>query len=402
MLEVLFVHGTGVRLRSYDPTLSIVRKQAAKYLNGAKVHQCLWGDPLGARLNFEGASIPTYDDMPGHVQSKSEAEFVEQAAWRMLSEDPLFELRILQSVPAPRRELGPGEKSLGRISFSLFEQLHPCDEIVGLLREKGLDNYWKTSHAELANNPEFPQILASVNRDPRELSRALARALVATLIDIAVEDGHSPISGTTRADLVDLLIPHLGGQALAPFDWITRPLIGIAKSIGASFATYKARRSRRALTDAAFPCAGDIVLYQAHGEAIRRFIGDRIRERTNDLIVIAHSLGGIATVDLLIQENLSDRVKGIVTVGSQAPFLYEIDALVSLRSHAALPTHFPKRWLNIWDPNDFLSYIGEGVFGRDSVKDFMVHSRLSFPESHGAYWDQREVWTEIGGFFSWA
>jgi hypothetical protein len=402
MLEILFVHGTGVRLRSYDAALSLVRKQAAKYLNGAKVHQCLWGDPLGAKLHFDGASIPTYEDTPGHIQSESEAEFVEQASLRMLGEDPLFEVRLLQTLPAPQRERGPNEMSPGKVSFNLVRNLNPSPDFFGILREKDLEDYWSTSHNALVNKPELAQILGSVNRDPREVSRALARALVASLMCSAIEDGHSQISAATRKELVDLLIPDLGGQALAPFDWITKPLIGIAKHIGATLATYKARRARRALTDAAFPCAGDIVLYQAHGDDIRRFISDRIREKTSDLIVIAHSLGGIAAVDLLIKEDFSDRVKGIVTVGSQAPFLYEIDALVSLRSRQALPAHFPKKWLNIWDPNDFLSYIGEGVFGPEAVVDFMVKSGLSFPDSHGAYWDQTDVWTKIQGFFPWA
>jgi hypothetical protein len=208
--------------------------------------------------------------------------------------------------------------------------------------------------------------------------------------------GHPGISGETRAFLVDLLIPDLGGQALAPFDWVTRPLLGIAKVV----ATSKARRERRALTDCASPLAGDIILYQARGNAIRKFIRDRILEFDRDLIVIAHSLGGIAAVDVLIKEDLSTRVRGLVTVGSQAPFFYEINALVSLGCGQQLPQYFPKKWLNIWDPNDFLSYIGAGVFGAQSIEDYMVQSNVPFPDSHSAYWDQKEVWAKIGSFFS--
>jgi hypothetical protein len=396
MPEILFVHGTGVRLVSYDITLSLVRRKAKKYLNGVRVHQCLWGDPCGAKLNISGASIPTYDETPAHALSESEAEQIDQATWRMLVEDSLFELRLLQDRPAPRRELGPDEMRPGEISFHLLQNLHPGADFSRLLDDTGIEPYWTSSHNAIASSLELKQILTAANRDPREVSGALARALIACLIRCAMEDGHPGISGETRTFLVDFLIPDLGKQALAPFDWVTRPLLGMAKAVG----TYKGRRERRALTDGASPVAGDIILYQARGEAIRKFIRDRIMDFDSELIVIAHSLGGIAVVDLLIQEDLRNRVRGLVTVGSQAPFLYEINALVSLGCGQQLPPHFPQKWLNIWDPNDFLSYIGAEVFGPQSVEDHMVRSRVPFPDSHSAYWDQEAVWTKIRSFFS--
>ena len=73
-----------------------------------------------------------------------------------------------------------------------------------------------------------------------------------------------------------------------------------------------------------------------------------------------HSLGGVACVDLLVEAALP-QVELLVTVGSQAPFFYEIDALQSLRFGVPLPEHFP-RWLNVYDLRDFLSYVAAGVF----------------------------------------
>jgi hypothetical protein len=79
--------------------------------------------------------------------------------------------------------------------------------------------------------------------------------------------------------------------------------------------------------------------------------------------VFAHELGGIACVDLLAMRPLP-QVKGLVTVGSQAPYLHEIGALRGIRPGTTmLPPHFP-RWLNVYDPYDFLSYVAEGVFDR--------------------------------------
>jgi hypothetical protein len=88
--------------------------------------------------------------------------------------------------------------------------------------------------------------------------------------------------------------------------------------------------------------------------------------------------------------------KSLITAGSQAPFLYEIDCLTSLRAGQPLPDHFP-RWLNFYDPNDFLSYIGGQVFpGR--VRDVEIQSRQPFPQSHSAYWTNRLFWNEVEAF----
>jgi hypothetical protein len=397
-LDILFVHGTGVRLVSYDLTLSLVRRQAEKYLDLACVHQCLWGERWGAKLNQSGASVPTYADQPASMLSALDAEMIDQASWRMLSEDPLFELRLLQGLAAPRRELGPRETPPGRISVQLLKNFQLSDAraaaFMAALAETSLDTFWPVAYRTIADDPEVEQILLTANRDPREVSRALARALVSALVECAMEGGHPGISGTRRTLLVALLIPSLGEQPLAPFDWVTKPLLGLAKGIG----TARGRRGRRVLTDSASFLAGDIILYQVRGEQIRGFIAKCIRDLDKEVVVLAHSLGGIAAVDVLVQNDLSDRVRALITVGCQAPYFYEIDALVSLRFGQQLPSHFPRKWLNIWDPNDFLSFLAAGIFTSNAVKDYEVRSRAPFPDAHSAYWDQEAVWTKIGKF----
>ena len=58
--------------------------------------------------------------------------------------------------------------------------------------------------------------------------------------------------------------------------------------------------------------------------------------------MIAHSLGGIACVELFIEQKLSKKVDALVTVGSQAPFFYEIEALRTVEKYGdPLPGHFP-------------------------------------------------------------
>jgi len=155
------------------------------------------------------------------------------------------------------------------------------------------------------------------------------------------------------------------------------------------------QRRRGAITDATYPYAGDVILYQGRGDDIRRFIRDRIVAVARDdpsVVLLAHSLGGVACVDLLAEEALP-MVRLLVTVGSQAPFFYEIGALHRLAHDRPLPEHFPP-WLNLYDLRDFLSYIGANVFpGR--VQDVLVDNRQPFPQSHSAYWTNPSTWSAI-------
>jgi hypothetical protein len=103
-------------------------------------------------------------------------------------------------------------------------------------------------------------------------------------------------------------------------------------------------------------------------------------------------------VDLLILEQIPE-VRLLITMGSQAPFFYEINALQSMEfrdesPENRLPGHFP-RWLNFYDLRDFLSYVGEPIFGSEIVTDVCVDNRLPFPDSHGGYFSNDRVWQTV-------
>ncbi|MGT2445905.1 hypothetical protein ACU4I5_26935 (plasmid) [Ensifer adhaerens] len=113
------------------------------------------------------------------------------------------------------------------------------------------------------------------------------------------------------------------------------------------------------------------------------------------MTLVGHSLGGIACVDLLAMPE-APKVHRLVTFGSQSPYFYEIDALTSVKKPDVLPKGFPP-WLNLFDRNDFLSFVGERLFP-GQVEDFEVKSGASFPESHSAYLGNEDVWTKVRGF----
>jgi pimeloyl-ACP methyl ester carboxylesterase len=113
----------------------------------------------------------------------------------------------------------------------------------------------------------------------------------------------------------------------------------------------------------------------------------------DDVVLLAHSLGGIACVDLLIAA-APPRVKGLITVGSQAPFLHELGALPGLAPQGTLPHTFPVPWINVYDERDLLSFLAEPVFG-ERVRDIRVDSRTPFPRSHSAYFRNEAVYAVV-------
>jgi hypothetical protein len=219
----------------------------------------------------------------------------------------------------------------------------------------------------------------------------IARALIAQTLIEAEKNGVPALTGDVRDALVDRLIDELEGHSRSIGDWITAPIKGLALR----YVTWKIGRKRGVYSDSIAPAGGDILLYQTRGADIRHFIRTQIENAGDELYVMAHSLGGIACVDLLVLENLPN-VKGLITVGSQSPLLYELDSLTSLRYGKPLPDHFP-RWLNVYDPDDFLSYIAAKLFP-GKAEDFEVRSRQPFPQAHSAYWNNPKLWEKVAEF----
>ena len=124
-------------------------------------------------------------------------------------------------------------------------------------------------------------------------------------------------------------------------------------------ATYLLKKHRSDWSQAITNPLGDILLYQANGAKISNYIRAKIQQAGGPVVLMAHSLAD-RVLDLL-NEDPTTGVKRLITFGSQAPFLYELGALHSLKPPADLPQHFPP-WLNLYDRNDFLSYLAGPVF----------------------------------------
>ncbi|MCY7342968.1 MAG: hypothetical protein LH603_14295 [Pseudonocardia sp.] len=157
-------------------------------------------------------------------------------------------------------------------------------------------------------------------------------------------------------------------------------------SLGASLNT--------SLQESSSAFTGDIALYLSRGTSIRDAIRTAVAGAEPPVTVLAHSLGGVATVDLLVEKPIPE-VELLVTVATQAGFLYEIDALPSLRFGDPLPDTFP-RWVNVLDRRDALAYMVQPLFPGRAV-DQLVDNRAPFPLAHTAYFNNSRFYRVLAG-----
>jgi hypothetical protein len=403
MTTLLFVHGTGVRKVAYDETLTEIRKQVVDW-PGVQVEGCFWGEDHGVKLHARGASVPTYEAT--RAISENVAIDPELARWNFLYRDSLGELRLLAIAagPAPLVPVGgeSGQDLLDDVdAFDRPERVTPA--LHEHLVASGLRDVYDDARTWVIEQDACRDALRQASEPFSEYRYAVARAIVAEAIACRRALGCDPdvrLDIPLRDALVDEIVAALGHGdrnlvgRLGYHAWklaaaVGGPVVSRLGTFGASF-------HRGRLTDAAALQIGDILLYQARGETIRAAIAAAIRAVAPPVVVLAHSLGGIASVDLLVlDEGIRRGVAGLVTVGSQAPFLYELGALVSLPFGRDLPPAFPP-WLNLYDLNDYLSYVGRspGLFG-EQIDDRQVFSGRPFPAAHSAYWKEPEVWELI-------
>ena len=123
--------------------------------------------------------------------------------------------------------------------------------------------------------------------------------------------------------------------------------------------------------------------------------GDQTASDTRGLCdgahVLAHSLGGIASLDL-IRLGMA-QVDLLVTVGSQGSYLCSLGALPSAPNGASNDVSMP-RWMNFYDPRDLLSYLAKPVFG-DVAEDVEIRSGAPFPRAHSAYFALEAFYTKL-------
>ena len=154
----------------------------------------------------------------------------------------------------------------------------------------------------------------------------------------------------------------------------------------------------------------DVLSYLRRPDAITGYVSaelDRIAAERGERSVVAVglSLGGIILVDALATRlaaapEAPAPAELLVTVGSQSPFLLACDALGELRRSGPRPLRPFVPWLNVWNPDDYLSYPAGPIFGdavrpRAALRDVIGRDGSAFPAVHGHYWDDDTTFAAI-------
>ncbi|MFE9973931.1 hypothetical protein ACFYRD_25030 [Streptomyces hirsutus] len=386
MKTILFVHGTGVRSKREREALDRIGDGFRKGLPDTVVETCSWGDVLGVTPADEtGAPDGTGPAWApdGHGVAWSDAE---RAVWARLYDDPLYEIRTaVLAAPGDASATSPRALDLLRTRIGAM----PDDPEVGELIPAGEPGeQFRAAVAELLRAQEFvaalPLLAARASHD------LVARSVTAAYIRFRERDsGPVLVSAEERDTLWRAMEKRLGGAALGVGDRAR----AVAWTTAQHMARPVVRRHRDALLTRATPALGDILLYQARGKPLRTYLAERVREIDGPVVLLGHSLGGIACFESLVAHALP-QVRLLVTVGSQVPYLYGLDALATHRLGAPLPDHFRAHWVNVVDKEDLLAFPADDHFaGR--VTDVEVDTREPFPRAHGAYWTTPRVYDAI-------
>lgn len=386
---LLFIHGTGVRSESYAATLKQIALKVDEFHLPCKVQSCDWGDVYG--IDFDGLSLP-------QPPARSDEEKQQAFRWEYLQVDPLFDLRLWCTPAAepPRKVLGA--QYAAPVLWDQFlsgyaDEFDKKVPLIKFLESNQIQEFFLPAWHKVVATGLPQQAFAAAGNESPAVSRVFAEAVVAQMMhDAAAAEPPVAISPRIGGKIVTLLL----------FDW-NQDAKGLKdvflKFFGSATRTI-VRPLRAGASRAIAPAIGDILHYQAVGQNIRKLIREQIEKIPGDIFLFAHSLGGIACFELLVEVRRDHptglaAVKGLITAGSQAPLLYEFDALQTLHKGDALPASFPS-WLNLYDENDLLSYRANRLFSLQPDKQ--VDSMLPPLEAHSAYWKLDETWKAIGDF----
>jgi hypothetical protein len=394
---LVFVHGTGVRQAGYARTLQAVEASVGRVLPGVCVVGVDWGDQFGVPVEHIPLALPeevvTRDVTGAPLVTEPDRR---AALWTLLLDDPLFELRVAAQRPAGATGVGFGPLPSQAVLDRLDELAQTPPDVTGTgVRVEEL----VAAIRAVRNSPELlAAARASTGPDDPDLAEAIARATVAQMLAAHRfdEPGTVPpivIDGNARDALVRALVTVIvTGRARSASDWIRARLAKFVEKR----ATALIDDRRAGLMGTSTPGLGDILAYQRRSDDIRSLVADRLvgAQAQPPVVAVGHSLGGIILVDVLSGERAPE-VQLLVTVGSQAPLFYVIDALGYLRPGHSKPQPFVP-WLNIYNRQDFLSFCAARVFtGVDNISDEEVDPGVPFPPSHSAYWHHQPVYELI-------
>ncbi|MEU0932668.1 hypothetical protein [Embleya sp. NPDC005971] len=399
MTTIVFVHGTGVREIADSAAVRTVTAKVAERLPGVAVEAVDWGAACGVEVS------PTLRTLIGIADPEEPGRAVEvdpeEADLRLgatLEVDPLHELR---AVAEARAQAGALRRS-----------------------EAGDDLRWAVRHAVVET--ALADVLPG---GPAEWGESFTTAARRVAESVEFEAAADVLAASADYDVIGRAVVGAFGQALGgradgpgpwPVEWRGLLVAGVRDACGGDaaggrisgalkgslmYASWPLQSLLRGGTlGGSVPAIGDILYYQAHGENLRAYLAARIARIRGPVVVLAHSLGGIASFETLTQARSASepdqpryplpQVRALITAGSQIGYFGALGALATQPASSGPPRSPSIPWINLWNARDWLSFRAHPVFA-DAVHDVEVRVRRPFPQAHGVYWKCDELYTEI-------
>ncbi len=407
--KLIFIHGTTVR--DVSTYVERLRARAPRFVgvDPDDIVAIEWGNELGFPDRDVKLSLP-----PEYSRGITDEPEVDEVAavWALLLADPDTELRLLAARPgAATGGIVVGEDP---VSVQVADAVADSPVPSTALSTAGFsDAEFSAARNALLKSPDLGAAATALDdAQSGEIAAACARSIVARMLaarQVAAQtDGLALPEAfddpAVRDALVDAVAEGIHGAALAE-----RGLSDLFKKAGSNVLTSVLVKYRAEMLVPLTRFIHDVALYLNHGEAIRTFIEQEIRKHSDKgpPIVIGHSLGGIAAVDIL--SNPANRqgdqaldVDTFVTVGSQSPALFLMDALTFLTHERETDKRVNDPfapWLNVYNREDLLSFCAQRVFPDvKGIKDVQVDAGVPFPASHSAYFSVDATYEAIRDF----
>lgn len=400
-MPAIFIHGVSVRENSFSELSQRVHLALREHRSEAEMpyRHHFWGGDA-AVLRWNGASIPGFTGQ-AEEEVATEARVSLPDLRLLLSVDPLAELRAYEQAIDPSRGFNPAVQQLADRNARLRLSEQELTDVLsaGLSRMQLDASFLRITvrqTLEAATRTEarldLPQLnpligrslAAAFHRHSLLPDQALGSPAAAERWDQLLEITHGSVDQV------------LGGQ---------RAVGDLLRNSALSLATFALRRGLRGqLMPAITRFLGDVFVYLDNRERYLDSLYAAVIKSRNQsqtpLWLIGHSLGGIMAFDLCSRYSGLD-VERLATVGSQVGLFAEVDLLHA--RHGAQPLKHGKRqapnnverWVSLYDDNDMLSFKAAPIFQK--VEEHSVDTGEPFPDSHGAYWRNKQVYEYIFG-----
>jgi hypothetical protein len=398
----LHIHGTGVRENeAYAKDICTIQEKIQKYDLGLSYKPCYWGF-LWDKQEKITSGKPSRSLKRSNDLSPEEMNTLR---WFLLELDPLLEIRMLKmksqgSNPSSNTAGEVIERSLQ--NFLLLTK-SPSPDLQQLLEDIGISDSCESIIKNLTHSSVVEEMLKNAySRDSlHEYYEAISRAIIASAVEMNREKGleinFSSQTYTKKKELLQALVEELsGGAELAMARQFMQSVLDFCLSQNLCKKLLDRVKKYKLGEAINFPKISDILLYLTHDQLALQYIKGYIDPVGSDksILLVAHSLGGIACVDLLAKNpELCKKVKLLVTVGSQSPFLYKKGILPSSHDFVDLHQDFPN-WLNIYHASDWLGFSNAGELSSRAKDKEIGGIENPFFDAH-EYWSKDETWSLI-------